>query len=142
MKIPDVNVLVGALKPDAPNHRPCSEWLKSALERDESIGLLDAAVTGFIRLVTSPKLFAEPATSQQAIASIDFLLALPQVRSLRASEGYWAWFCKLCRETGARGNLISDIHIAAIALEHGAEVVTMDRDFLRLPPVSVQLLRP
>lgn len=133
MILPDVNVLVGAFRSDAPHHARLRGWLEDAVAAVEPVGLTDAVLGGTLRVLTHPRVF-DPPTALDA--------ALDQVAALRAADGvvrvapgprHWETVDRLCREADARGNLVADAQHAAVAVEHGATWVTLDRDFARFP---------
>lgn len=133
MILPDVNVLVGALREDAPHHTGLRAWLEAAVAAPEELGLTDAVLTGTVRVLTHPKVFTHPTP---------VVTALDQLAALRAAEGvmrvapgprHWDLVDRLCRAADARGNLVPDATHAAVAVELGALWVTLDRDFARFP---------
>ena len=138
MKIPDVNVLVAAFRPDHAQHRVCAQWLVDTMNGGEPLGLLHLVVTGFIRVTTHPRIFRSATSPVQALQQIDFLLRHPGVEWVRPGAQYWDRFTALCRPFASLADLTHDLHIAAAAIERQATVVTMDRDFSRFPNVSVQ----
>lgn len=140
MNIPDVNVLVSAFRTDAVHYEVSEHWLRSAIEQGEPIGLLDAVVAGFLRVVTSVRAFDPPSEMADALERIDYLLATNEVRWLKSGPGYWDSLKRLLESAPIRANLVSDAHIAAVALNEGATVVTLDRDFKRLKPVKTKFL--
>jgi hypothetical protein len=131
--IPDVNILVGALRADHPDHGPLRDWLVLAAGGPEPLGLTDAVLAGFVRVVTHPKVFAEPTSINRALSQIDGLLAAPAAVRIHPDGKHWELFSDLCRGAQARGNLIADAHHAATAMQQGATWVSQDRDFARFP---------
>lgn len=128
----DVDVLVGAQRDDdAPSSRPMRVWLEAALAGHEPIGVSELALSAMVRIVTHPKVFAQPSTPAHALAFADALLAAPQVAIVRAGPRHWPIFRALVAEHRLRGNDVPDAYYAAIALELGATVVTADRGFGR-----------
>lgn len=133
MILPDVNVLVHAHRADALHHDRCVRWLDDAVNGPEQVGLADVVVTGFVRIVTNPRIYRVPAPIETALGAIDALLQHPGVARIVPGPRHWTVFSGVCRAVNARGNLVADAAIAAIAIEHGATVVTIDRDFARFP---------
>ncbi len=133
MLIPDVNVLVGAFREDAPGHAALREWLDAALRGDAVVGVLDAVLCGFLRIVTHPRIFDPPTPLDAALDFGNRLRGHDRVVVLEPGPRHWSVFARLCREADARGNLVPDAYLAALALERGAELVTLDRDFARFP---------
>ncbi len=131
MRCVDVNVLVDAHRPDAPNHEAVLGWLQQARQRGEPIGLPSLVASGFLRVVTHPRVFKEPTPIRTALAFVDALHRSPAVVALEPGERHWSIFTDLCRSLAVKGNDIPDAYLAAIAIEHGARVVTSDRGFAR-----------
>lgn len=133
MKLPDVNVLVGVFRDDGPHHEQAVAWLARTLGEGRNVRLTPAVVAGFLRVASNPRIFRQPMPVDDASRKIDTLLESPLVSWAMPGPQHWRLFTDLCRETGARGNVVSDAAIAAVAIEHGATVVTFDRDFRRFP---------
>ena len=85
------------------------------------------------RIATNPKAFSKPATVQEAIWFCGSLLSDPCCRHIEPGVGHFVRFANFCTEANARGNLVSDAWLAALAMEHGCTVVTFDRDFAKFP---------
>lgn len=133
MNVPDVNVLVGALRADAPRHAELRSWLEAALRGPEPVGLTDAVLGGTVRVLTHPRVFARPTPLPEALALVDALRAHPNAVRAAAGPRHWDLVAALCRAADARGNLVADAQHAAVAIEHGATWVSQDRDFARFP---------
>jgi toxin-antitoxin system PIN domain toxin len=101
------------------------------------LGLPAAVPSGFVRLVTNRRIFAEPSTPEEAWAAVDALLAAPAARPLRAGTRYWATFRQLCGDIGARGNDIPDASLAAYAVENNAVWLSADRGFCPVQPPAL-----
>lgn len=129
----DVNILVGAYRDDADRHPAYREWLFAAIDSGAAFGLSEAALVGFLRIVTHPRVFARPSPLEAALQFADALLALPGCRLLRAGPRYWEIVRDLCQRADARGNLVSDAGHAALAIENNCVWITADRDFARFP---------
>jgi len=108
------------------------------VEADEPIGIADPVVSGFLRVVTHPRIFLTPTPLDAAIAFVEALRAEPHAVVLAPGRRHWDIFTRLCREAGARGNLVPDAYLAALAIEHGAEFVTADRHFARFPGLRLR----
>jgi len=131
--IPDVNVLVGAFRADAPEHDRLRAWLEGAVVGVEDLGLTDAVLTGTVRILTHPRVFAKPTPLARALEQVAALRAADGVVRVTPTPRHWEVFEQLCRAADARGNLVPDAAHAAVAIEHGALWVTLDRDFARFP---------
>ena len=135
MLLPDVNVLVAAHRAAAPQHQEAREWLVSALGGGESVALCLPVASGLIRVATSHRVFAPPGTHDEVFAFLTHLAAHPATVWVNPGRGHLRLLEELCRAADARGDLVSDAVIAALAIEAGATVVTYDREFSRFPGV-------
>ena len=133
MILPDVNVLVNAFRADAPDHVRCRSWLEDVVAGESRYGMSPHVLSGFLRVVTHPKVFANPSRIGEALPFAEALLAEPHCVSVHPGESHWAIFTRLCRDTDARGNLIPDAWFAALAIEAGCDWITLDRDYARFP---------
>ena len=133
MKLLDVNILVAAHREDAAPHRAIGPWLESRLASPPGVALSDLVLSGFVRVVTHPKIFKTPTPLDQALEFAVDLRARPGVTIVRPGVGHWEIFLRLCRSADARGNLVPDAYHAALAVEYGLEWVTLDRGFARYP---------
>lgn len=140
MIVPDVNVLVEAHRADAPRHERAARWLDDAVNGVEQVGLADAVIVGFVRVMTNPRIWTVPAPLETVLGSVDALLAHPGAVRAGAGPRHVEHFAQMCRASAARGNLVSDAAIAAVASEHGATIVSFDRDFARFPGLRWELL--
>jgi uncharacterized protein len=133
MRCVDVNVLVFAHRPESDRHERFRSWLDEARRGREPLGLSDVVLSGFLRVVTHPRVFREPTPLEQALRFVDSLLAGPASMTIAPGERHWPIFTALCRDVGATGNRIPDAYLAALAIEHGATLATADRGFARFP---------
>ena len=133
MILVDVNLLISAIATQAPNHLAAKTWLNAVLQRDEEIGLPWAVLVGFVRISTNPRAMTNPLTIEAALQQIDEWLALPGVRVLNPTPGHERHFAEVCRASNATGNLVTDAHLAALAIEHNCELASNDTDFARFP---------
>lgn len=90
-------------------------------------------LSGFLRIVTHPRAMRRPASTETALAFADTLREQPNTVTLSPGPRHWGIFARLCREARATGNLVPDAYLAALAIEHGAELITTDRGFARFP---------
>lgn len=133
MLLPDVNVLVYAHRKDSPQHKICQVWLETLINSDEAFAMSELVFSGFLRIVTHPKIFNPPSSLQDAILFIDQIYGQPNCVIVSPQKRHWEIFKKLCIQANARGNLIPDAYHAALALETGSEWITTDHDFSRFP---------
>jgi hypothetical protein len=129
----DVNVLVYAHRNDAPCHADFRQWLTYVLEGDASYGLSDLVLSGFLRIVTHPRVFRTPTPMEKALAFVQEVRDRPNCVLISPGPRHWDIFVKLCRKAGLKGNLVPDAFLAALAIENGAEWITTDGDYARFP---------
>ena len=134
MQMPDVNVLVYAHRQESPEHQRYADWLTKLATGPEPFGISELVLHGFLRLVTSPRIFSPPSTLEQALRFIDALLSLPSCNLMRPGPQHWSIFRELCGSTRLKGPLIADAVHAALAIESGCEWVSADTDFARFAP--------
>jgi hypothetical protein len=133
MMLADVNVLVSAFRPDAEKHSVCKQWLDDAVESDAPFGVSPHVLSSVMRVATLRKVFRPPSLLAETIGFAENLLGQPNARIVTPGEGHWEIFRNLCIAADARENLIPDVWFAALAIEHGCEWVTLDRDYARFP---------
>lgn len=133
MNLCDINVLVFAHREDAVDHRRYANWLDETINSDEAYGVSEMVLSGFMRIVTNRRIMKTPATADEALRFIRTLREQPNAVALAPGPRNWEIFERLCREAGATGDLVPDAYLAALAIEHGAELITTDRDFARFP---------
>ncbi len=133
MLFPDVNVLVYAHREDAPGHGPFRSWLEGLLESPEAYAVNDHVLSGVMRIVTHPRVFDPPSTTDQALAFVTSVRRRVNAVPVAPGRRHWEIFMDLCRRSDARGNLVPDAYFAALAIETGSEWVTADRDYARFP---------
>ena len=131
MIAPDVNILVSAFRDAAPDHARYRRWLLAATMSNEPLGLMDLVLAGFIRIVTNGRIFTPPAPVGAAIQFADKLRAAPNALVITPGDRHWQIFSSLCLEVGAKGNIVPDAWLAALAIESGSELITTDHDFSR-----------
>lgn len=131
MKLVDLNLLLYAINSDSPRHKPALAWLNSALAGPEVVALPWVVLLGFLRLTTRPGLFTNPLTFEQAAEVLDDWLERPNVSVVRPGDGHWKILRALLQGCGTAGNLTTDAHLAALAIEYGACLYSTDHDFAR-----------
>jgi toxin-antitoxin system PIN domain toxin len=135
--LPDVNVLVYAFDADAVGHSAYSEWLGRSLTGREDFALSDPVLSGFVRIVTHPKIMPKPAPTNRALEFVSALIDAPASRWLVSSAATWSTFGRLTEgDRAIKANLVPDAYLAAVALTNGARIATADRGFARFPGVS------
>lgn len=135
MKIVDANVLLYAVNTGSARHTASRSWLDDALSADESVGFAWSVVLAFVRISTMASVFPRPLSVEQAVATAQDWLAQPSAVVVEPHVRHLAVLGRLLATTGAGGNLVADAHLAAIAVERGAEIVSYDTDFARFEGV-------
>lgn len=133
MILPDVNLLVHAYDADSPRHPPARHWWEARLSEPGPIGLPWVVTLGFIRIATHPAVFRTPRTVSGACGIVRSWLERPQVMILHPGERHAGLLLSLLESLGTAGNLTTDAHLAALAIEHQAELNSTDADFARFP---------
>jgi toxin-antitoxin system PIN domain toxin len=133
MQCVDVNVLVYAHRPEAPHHVECREWLDHARAGPEPLGLAAIVMSGFLRVVTHPRIFLEPTPLATALEFLEVLRESPATVPVLPGDRHWHIFTDLCRRLDAKGNVVPDAFLAAVAIENGASWISADRAFAGFP---------
>lgn len=135
MILVDANLLIYAVDADSVSHAPARRWLESTLNAGDEVGLAWVVTLAFLRVTTHPRVMRTPLSPEAAIAYVDGWLALPNVRPLVPGARHWSVLKHLLATSGTAGNLTSDAHLAALAVETSATVYSADADFRRFPAV-------
>lgn len=133
--IVDANILLYAVDSAAASHERSRRWLEEQLNGAARVGLPWQSLTAFLRIVTHPRALAKPMRPRDAWAHIDAWLGAPTVWVPVATEQHAAVFGGLVQRHAVSGNLVSDAHLAALAIEHGLVVASADSDFARFTEV-------
>ena len=131
MKLLDANLLLYALDERSPRHATARDWLEQQLSGHETIALAWSVLLAFLRLSTSARVFGRPLAVERAFGVVADWLAQPCVVVIHPSDRHLALMGELLAATGTAGNLVADAHLAALAIEHGAELCSCDHDFAR-----------
>jgi hypothetical protein len=129
----DVNVLIYATNPQAADHDRYRTWLEQVVGGNSAFGVADLVLSSFLRIVTNRKVFAKPTTLDKAIEVTEQIRTRPNCVVIQPGSRHWEIFVDLARRVKARGNLIADTYLAALAIESGSEWISTDRDFARFP---------
>lgn len=129
----DVNILVHIHRQDAERHSEFRTWIEAAFQEPFGVAVSDLVLSGFLRVVTHPKVFKRPTPLSNALEFLDDFRSREEVHILTPGPSHWQIFTNLCRMAEARGNLVPDAYHAALALEFGCEWITLDRGFARFP---------
>jgi uncharacterized protein len=139
VQLVDANVLLYAVNEDAPHHEPARDWLDGALGENEPVAFAWIVLLAFLRLATRAGLFPSPLTVEQAADVVEHWLEQPAAVVLHPSPRHLGLLRGLLHASGTAANLVNDAHLAALALEHGARIVSYDRDFGRFEGVRCGL---
>jgi toxin-antitoxin system PIN domain toxin len=131
VRLPDVNLFVYAYDTFSPQHEPAKQWLEDALSGTETVAFAWVALLGFIRLTTSRQRLASPWSAEQALDVVDSWLTQPVATVVHPTPRHASVLRDLLVPLGAGGNLTTDAHLAALAIEHGATLCSSDVDFSR-----------
>jgi hypothetical protein len=131
VKLPDVNLLLYAYDSRSARHAPAREWLQRTLSGAETVGMAWIVLLAFLRLSTRTAVVERPLGVDAAIGLVESWLAQPCVTVVNPTERHAALLRQLLLPLGAAGNLTSDAHLAALAIEHGALLCSCDSDFSR-----------
>jgi toxin-antitoxin system PIN domain toxin len=131
VKLPDVNLLLYAVDESSARHEPARAWVEERLSGAETFALAWVVLLAFIRLTTSSRVFQSPLTASQALDLVDGWLAQPCATVVHPTSHHLSVLRQLLEPLGTAGNLTTDAHLAAIAIEHGAELCSTDADFSR-----------
>ncbi|HKG03223.1 MAG TPA: type II toxin-antitoxin system VapC family toxin [Conexibacter sp.] len=131
MKLPDVNVLLYAVDESCRHHDGARAWLEGALSGTETVAFCWSVLLAFVRLSTRPVVFEQPLTADEALDLVEGWLEQPNATVVDPTPRHVATLRDLLRPLGTAGNLTNDAHLAALAIEHGAELCSYDGDFAR-----------
>lgn len=138
----DLNVLLAGLLVEHPHHRVARQWLERAPIEGIRFAFAWQVLIGFARISTNTRLFQNALSPEQAIDTLQALTQMPGARVLGPDTAHFTVLRALVAEGQLRGDILSDAHLAALAMEHGARVVSFDRDFLRFNQLRLELLTP
>lgn len=131
MIVPDLNLLVYAYNEDAPRHDAAKAWWEDSLSGTRPVGLAWVVLLGFVRLMSNRRVLLDPMTAAEAVDHSKSWLARPNARILLPGPGHLDRLGGLLTEAAATGDLVTDAHLAALAIEHHAELHSNDNDFAR-----------
>ncbi|MGH8532724.1 MAG: type II toxin-antitoxin system VapC family toxin [Gammaproteobacteria bacterium] len=140
MKLPDVNVLLFATNKASPGHEQARSWLESAFDAPGGVGMAWVALLGFVRLATRRGIFSKPLAVEDALSVVRAWLAEPRASVLHPTDRHAQILARLLIAAGTGGNLTTDAHLAALAIEHGATLGSFDRDFERFSGLAFEAL--
>ncbi len=138
MKLLDANVLLYAYDASSPFHSQARPWLEELFSGLEPVWLPWTSIHAFLRIGTNPRILENPFSIEEASAIVGEWLERPTVQVLEPGPRYWPILSRLLPAAQARGNLVMDAHLAALAIEHGATLLSTDRDFTRFEGLQWQ----
>lgn len=127
----DVNVLIYAFHEDAVDHPRYAEWLGDTVASQQAFGVSELVLSGFVRIVTNRRIMETAAPIEVALDFAEALRSEPNAVVINPGARHWPIFTDLCRAAKATANLVPDAYLAALAIEHGCEFITTDRDYSR-----------
>ena len=136
MILVDANLLIYAIDADSPHHAAARPWLEGVLSGTARVGFAWVVILAFLRITTRPGILRRPLPLDQALGYLSEWLALPNVVAVAPGERHWPVLQNLLTATGAAGNLVSDSHLAALAIEHGYTIYSTDHDFQRFAGIT------
>ena len=131
MILVDANLLIYAVNRDAPQHKAARRWFEQAVSGHEPVGLPWVCLLAFLRITTRPGILANPLTVDQAVGYVESWLKQPFVEAVAPGPGHWPILRQLLHATGTAGNLTSDLHLAAMAIERSSSICSADHDYQR-----------
>jgi toxin-antitoxin system PIN domain toxin len=135
VKLPDVNLLLYGIDEASPRFEHARGWVEGLFGGRETVALTWVVLLAFVRLTTKPQVMESPFTVDEALDVVDGWLARPNVVVIHPTDRHAAILRELLGPLGSGGNLTTDAHLAALAIEHGAELCSSDADFSRFPGV-------
>lgn len=131
MILVDANLLIYAVDSDSPPHPAARRWLEDTLSGTTRVGLAWIVALAFVRITSRQGILRHPLSPERALAYVDSWLDQPFVEMISPGAKHWPIFRNLTLVAGTAGNLTSDAHLAALAIENGAMVYSTDNDFKR-----------
>ncbi len=136
MILVDANILLYAEDSLNPNHEATRAWWDTQLSGSSTVCLCWTVLCAFIRIATNPRIFEYPLSLEQALARVQTWLDQPCARVIGPTERHWTIFQQMLVDGQAVANLVTDAHLAALAIEHGCELASTDSDFARFPKLK------
>ena len=133
MILPDINLLIYAHNVRAVHHSKALGWWNQCLEGPQGVALAWAVILGFVRITTHPKVFEHPLRVEDALERVEEWLSLPHVYVVDPPQTHFSTWSSLLKGIGTAGNLTTDAHLAALAIDRGLILQTTDADFARFP---------
>jgi len=138
MILVDANILLYAYDASSPRHAAARAWWEDRLSGPEPVWIAWTTLVAFVRIGTHRRVFAQPLTVDEACAVVSSWLGRPMVHVLEPGPRHWEILARILVLSQASGNLVTDAHLASLAIEHGAVLMSTDRDFARFPGLAWQ----
>ncbi len=138
----DANLLLNVLLQKQRDHALCKSWLQEAFKEKRPLAVSSAVLCAVVRVSTNVRKIIDGPDLAAALDFADWFRSQRSVAVIEPGAYYPRLFRECCLAADASGNLVSDAHLAALAMEHNARVVTMDKDFKRFPKLKVLHLKP
>jgi hypothetical protein len=132
----DANILLYAEDSLHPLNQQARRWWDGRLSSSNPVCLCWTVLSVFIRIATNPRVFDQPLSLEQAITRVQSWLDQPCTKVIRPTERHWVTFQQMLTDGQAVANLVTDAHLAALAIEHGCELFSTDSDFARFPKLK------
>jgi hypothetical protein len=132
----DANILLYAYNSSSEHHEPAKQWLEHSLSLSEPVRFSWITILAFLRITTNIHAYPNPLTPGEAVRAVSDWFSRSNVDVLNPGERYWQILSDLLIDRQARGPIVMDAHLAALAVEHGAEICTHDEDFSRFPDIT------
>ncbi len=136
MILVDANILLYAEDSLSPRHKQARDWWDGQLSGTDVVCLCWTVLCAYIRIGTNPRVFEHPISLDQAQNRVASWLDQPSTRIIRPTERHWTVFRQILTDGQAVANLVTDAHLAALAIEHGCKLASADCDFARFPKLK------
>ena len=136
MILVDTNILLYAEDSLSPHHTKARQWWDAQLSGSAPVCLCWTVINAFARIGTNPRVFDHPLSLDEVTARIQSWFDQPCTRTVVPTKRHWDVFRELIVEGKAAANLVTDAHLAALAIEHGCELQSTDSDFSRFPKLK------
>lgn len=137
MILVDANVLLYAYDRDSPHHEASRHWLEAQFSAGQPLRFALITLLAFVRIASDRRVYAKPLSPRKACELFEDWLAQPNTQLLQPGARTWKLLSRLCDTGQAKGGVVMDAHLAALAQEHGASIATTDRDFARFPDLKL-----
>ncbi len=137
MILVDANILLYAHDTAAPQHEAARRWMEGAVTRREELAFAWVTLLAFLRVSTNPRLYVRAVSMREAVEILDSYLSRSHVFRLDPTVNHWKVLRELCHSAQVTSRLVTDAHLAALAIEYGATLCSSDRDFTRFPGLRI-----